>query len=231
MNPLATHYSRFRVAERLLLTGHSHQAWPDVALAGQVEAFDDAALCVDEKWGRAFAKAERVREGFRALLGDPGGELALGGSTHDLVLRFLSALDLRSRPRLVTTDGEFHTLRRQLGRLGEDWLDVVRVDARPADTLAERLAAAADERTSAILVSAVLFADRSGSGATREPPGGRGRRSRRPGRGGPSRRRRGARSGPTCRRLVRRAARAVGGEQPAGTPRSEDATGCEERGR
>lgn len=159
MNPLAEHYRRFRVAERLLLTGHSHQAWPDVALEGQVEAFDDAALCVDEKWGRAFAKAERVREGFRALLGDPGGELALGSSTHDLVLRFLSALDLRSRPRLVTTDGEFHTLRRQLGRLGEDWLDVVRVDARPADTLAERLAAAADERTSAILVSAVLFAD------------------------------------------------------------------------
>ena len=26
---------RFRVAERLLLTGHSHQAWPDVALEGQ----------------------------------------------------------------------------------------------------------------------------------------------------------------------------------------------------
>lgn len=159
MNPLAEHYRRFRVAERLLLTGHSHQAWPDVALEGQVEAFDDAALCVDEKWGRAFAKAERVREGLRALLGDPGGELALGSSTHDLVLRFLSALDLRSRPRLVTTDGEFHTLRRQLARLGEDWLDVVRVDARPADTLAERLAAAADERTSAIFVSAVLFAD------------------------------------------------------------------------
>jgi kynureninase len=159
VNPLARHYTRFRVAERLLLTGHSHQAWPDVALAGQIEAFEDAALCVDEKWERAFSKAERVREGFRALLGDPGGELALGASTHELVLRFLSALDLRARPRLVTTDGEFHTLRRQLGRLGEDWLDVVRVEARPAGTLAERLAAVADERTAAVLVSAVLFED------------------------------------------------------------------------
>jgi len=159
VNPLATHYARFRVAERLLLTGHSHQAWPDVALEGQLEAFDDAALCVDDKWERAFRKAERVREGFRALLGDPAGELALGASTHELVLRFLSALDLRARPRLVTTDGEFHTLRRQLGRLGEEWLDVVRVEARPADTLAERLAAAAEERTAAVLVSAVLFED------------------------------------------------------------------------
>jgi kynureninase len=158
-NPLAAHYKRFRVAERLLLTGHSHQAWPDVALDGQVAAFEDAALHVDEKWERAFAQAERVREGFRALLGDPGGELALGASTHDLVLRFLSALDLRARQRLVTTDGEFHTLRRQLARLAEEGLEVVRLAARPVDTLADRLAAAADDRTAAVLVSAVLFED------------------------------------------------------------------------
>ena len=158
-NPLAAHYTRFRVAERLLLTGHSHQAWPDVALEGQLAALEDAALHVDDKWERAFERAERVRDGFRALLGEPGGEIALAVSTHDLVLRFLSALDLRARPRLVTTDGEFHTLRRQLGRLAEEGLDVVRVAARPAETLAERLADEADERTAAVLVSAVLFED------------------------------------------------------------------------
>ena len=157
VNPLAAHYSRFRVAERLLLTGHSHQAWPDVALEGQVEALEDAARHVDDKWERAFAKAEAVRDGYRRLLVDPGGELALGTNTHELVLRFLSALDLRARPRLISTDGEFHTLRRQLGRLAEEDLDVVRLPAEPADTLAERLAAAVDERTSAVLVSAVLF--------------------------------------------------------------------------
>ena len=70
-NALASDYSAFRVAERLLLTGHSHQAWPDVAREGQLEAFEDAALCVDEKWDRAFAKAELVRDGFRRLLADP----------------------------------------------------------------------------------------------------------------------------------------------------------------
>jgi kynureninase len=157
VNPLAEHYTRFRVAERMLLSGHSHQAWPDVALEGQVEAFEDAARHVDEKWGRAFAKADEVRAGYRALLGDPGGAIALGVNTHELVLRFLSALDLRARPRLVSTDGEFHTLRRQLGRLDEAGLDVVRLPADPADTLSERLAEAVDERTAAVLVSAVLF--------------------------------------------------------------------------
>jgi kynureninase len=156
---LAPHYTSFDVAERLLLTGHSHQAWPDVAREGQLEAFDDAARCVDEKWERAFAKAERVRDGFRTLLGDPGAELALGQNTHELVLRFLSALELRRRPRLVTTDGEFHSVRRQLSRFAEDWLVVVRVAAHPTATLAERLAEAADEWTAAVLVSAVLYED------------------------------------------------------------------------
>jgi kynureninase len=156
---LARDYSAFRVSERLLLTGHSHQAWPDVGREGVLEAWDDAALEVDDKWERAFAKAERVREGFRALLGDPGGAIALDQNTHGLVVRFLSALDLRARPRLVTTDGEFHTLRRQLARLGEAALEVAHVPARPADTLADRVAAELDDRTAAVLVSCVLFED------------------------------------------------------------------------
>jgi kynureninase len=157
---LAPHYSRFRVAERLLLTGHSHQAWPDVGRDGVVEAWDDAALHVDQKWGRALEKAERVREGFRLWLDEPAAEIALDQNTFGLVLRFLSALDFARRRRLVTTDGEFHTLRRLLARLAEEeLLDVVAVTARPAETLAERLAAETDERTAAVLVSAVLYED------------------------------------------------------------------------
>ncbi len=154
---LADHYRRFRVAERLLLTGHSHQAWPDVAREGLVEAYDDAALAVDGKWERAFARAERLRDGVRGLLGDPAAEVALGGSTHDLVVRFLSALDLRARPRLVTTDGEFHSARRQLDRLAEAGVELVTVATDPVDTLAERLADAVDDRTAAVVASSVLF--------------------------------------------------------------------------
>ena len=94
-NPLAADYARFRVGERLLLSGHSHQAWPDVALEGVVEAFEDAARDVDEKWGRAFAKADAVRAAVGALLGDPGAPTSRSAqNTHELVLRFLSALDL-----------------------------------------------------------------------------------------------------------------------------------------
>jgi kynureninase len=158
-NPLARHYGAFRVDDpaRVLLTGHSHQAWPDVAREGQLEAFEDAARHVDEKWERALAKADELRARLRLLLDDPGAEIALGANTHELIVRLLSALPLDLRPRLVTSDGEFHTLRRQLARLGEAGLEVVRVPSAPAATLAERLAAEVDQRTAAVLVSAVLF--------------------------------------------------------------------------
>jgi kynureninase len=157
LNSLAAHYSRFRVAERLLLTGHSHQAWPDVGFEAQQRAWLDAAELVDEKWHRAAEMADRVRAHWKRLLNDRTGEIALGQNTHELVTRLLSALPLRDRPKLVTTDGEFHTIRRQLDRLGEFGVEVVKIPARPADNLAARLAEAVDDRTACVLVSSVLF--------------------------------------------------------------------------
>jgi len=156
-NALAPHYRRSRVAERLLLTGHSHQAWPDVGFEAQQQAWLDAAEHLDAKWERAFATADRVRRGFARLLDDPQGTIALGANTHELVVRWLSALRLGRRPRLVTTTAEFHTIRRQLDRLAEEGIAVVKVPALPAATLAERLARTVDDRTAAVLVSAVLY--------------------------------------------------------------------------
>jgi kynureninase len=154
---LAKHYSRFRVTERILLTGHSHQAWPDVAFEAQQQAWLDAAELVDDVWDQAFAKANEVRRGFARLLDDSPDRIALAPNTHELVVRFLSGLPLKKRPKLITTDGEFHTIRRQLDRLAEEAIEVVKVAAEPASTLAERLAQKVDDRTAAVLVSAVLY--------------------------------------------------------------------------
>jgi kynureninase len=164
-NALWPDYSRFGVRDRLLLTGHSHQAWPDAALAGQTRAWHDAAELADLKWGPAFEVAEFVRGRWASLLDDPDGDITLGQNTHELITRFLSALDLRARPRIVTSDGEFHSIRRQLERLAEEGIEVVRVPVASAadapdtspSTLAERLAAEVDDRTAAVLVSSVLF--------------------------------------------------------------------------
>lgn len=156
-NALASSYSAFRVVERLLLTGHSHQAWPDVAFEGQKDAWLDAAEHADGKWEHVAAKVEQVAEGYRMLMGGRDGDMTLDTNTHSLVVRFLSALPLRMRPRVVTTDGEFHTIRRQLDRLAEEGLEVVKVPAQPVGTLAERVAGEVDDRTSAVMISSVLF--------------------------------------------------------------------------
>jgi kynureninase len=169
---LSLHYTRFRVGERILLTGHSHQAWPDCAFEAQQQAWLDAAALVDDKWERAAAIADRVRNGWRRLLGDRDGEIALGPNTHELIVRWLSAIlpvfgapsrggslprHGTARPVLITSNGEFHTIRRQLDRLSEEGVDVVKVDARPVATLAERLARSITDGTHGVLVSSVLF--------------------------------------------------------------------------
>jgi kynureninase len=157
MTDLARHYSRFRVSERLLLTGHSHQAWPDVGFDAQQRAWFDAAELVDDKWERAAEQANRVRGGFARLLGDSSANIALGQNTHELIIRWLSALPFRVRSEIVTTSGEFHTIRRQMDRFADEGIEVRTVDAHPVETLADRLASAVTDRTLAVLVSSVLF--------------------------------------------------------------------------
>jgi len=156
-NALAEHYSRFRVDQRLLLDGHSHQAWPDVSLRGQLQAWEDAADHLGEKWSKAFAAAEAVRQGYAGLLEDEQGLYALGANTHDLLLRFLSILPWRQRRRLLTTDGEFHTLRRQLRRLEEEGVEVLRVPSAPSQEVSQRLVEAIDDSVAAVFVSSVFF--------------------------------------------------------------------------
>lgn len=154
---LRLHYRSFLRPGRVLLTGHSHQAWPDVARAGMLEAFDAAAEHVDDKWEGALEAANAVRAAVGAHLGVPRDQVALGASTHELVVRLLSALPLMKRRHIVTTAGEFHTLYRQLGRLSEEGVEVELVPTEPVATLAERLGDAVRDDTAALFASTVLF--------------------------------------------------------------------------
>ena len=61
VNPLSKHYKDFKVTERILLTGHSHQAQPDVAREGILECWKDASELADDKWGKVFDVADKVR--------------------------------------------------------------------------------------------------------------------------------------------------------------------------
>lgn len=154
-------YSRFVTDQRILLSGHSHQAWPDVARDAMVEAFDDAARFIDDKWGEAiFPKMKFVGSGILARLGLAETDaITFGKSTHELVTRLLSCFPISSQPTVVTTTGEFHSLHRQLTRLSEEGLRVVWVDATDRSTLADRLLEAIVPGVSMVAASAVLFED------------------------------------------------------------------------
>jgi len=156
-NDLAGYYSLFKVAERLLLTGHSHQAWPDCGFEGQKQAWLDAAENVDDKWEKAFTKAEEVKNGYRRILDDHSGNITLSQNTHELLVRFLSALRVSKDINIVTTDGEFHTIRRQLDRLAEEGIQIVRVASVPSGEVVEKLIEAVNDKTTAVLVSKVFY--------------------------------------------------------------------------
>ncbi|MCU0655308.1 MAG: aminotransferase class V-fold PLP-dependent enzyme [Polyangiaceae bacterium] len=154
-------YSAFLRPERTLLTGHSHQAWPDAARDAQARYFDESAAWVDDKWGQAvFPRIERVARRILQRMDFPDTDpLAFGRSTHELVFRLMSCLRWSERPRIVTTRSEFHSLYRQLLRLSEEGVEVVWIDGWPRATLAERLREAIDDRTAMVALSGVFFED------------------------------------------------------------------------
>lgn len=153
---LQPHYSHFDVANRLLFTGHSHQAWPDVALEGLKESFEVSARKVDNKWDIAFQKTEQLRDYLRNYYDDPNGRYCLSENTHHLLVAWLSSFDWKDTPRVITTDGEFHSMSRQLRRLQEEGLQISLVDAE-SEHIADQIAGLTNQDTMAIMLSRVYF--------------------------------------------------------------------------
>ncbi len=159
--PLKAHFQRFFSAEpgRLHFAAHSHHPWPDVTLAAQERAWDDAARLADEKWDIVFGEiwpAAQHHIAKELSLPDPRS-LVFGPNTHGFVLRILSLLP--SRARIVTTDSEFHSFERQLRRLEEDGsVEVERVPSQPFATFEERFVAAVrGKRCDLVFFSQVFF--------------------------------------------------------------------------
>lgn len=155
---LATHYSRFDVANRLLFTGHSHQAWPDVAFDGYEESFHISATYVDDKWKYVFEQIEKLRGYLRNFYNDPDGLYCHGPNVHQLFVSWLSALDLPNTQRIITTDGEFYSLERQFRRLEEEGIEIIRLPAEPNPDLVAQIDQELNEApATAVILSRVFF--------------------------------------------------------------------------
>ncbi len=160
---LAAAFSRFRGADkdRLHFAAHSHHFWPDVTEAAQQLAWADAARLADDKWDHVLGEvwpAVRAMLARHLKLSDPA-TLVPAPNTFEFVNRLLSCGPLDRPMRIVCTDGEFHSFRRQTERLAEDGIVALTVvPTEPFATFVARLAAAAKEQTpDVVFVSQVFF--------------------------------------------------------------------------
>lgn len=154
---LQPHYSHFNVANRLLFTGHSHQAWPDAAFEGIREYMQMVAEQVDKKWTAGFEKTEIMRSYLRNYYDDPTGKYCREQNTHVLLVSWLSSLDLKNKPKILTTTGEFHSMYRQLRRLEEEGVEIVYLPHEDDEKLLKAVRQNLDDRTAAVMFSRVYF--------------------------------------------------------------------------
>ena len=146
--------------DRLHFAAHSHHLWPDASHAGQARAWDDAAAMADEKWRYVFEELWPMAQArVAARLGAPEPmSIAFAQNTHDFLVRLMSCIEARPA-RVLLTDAEFHSAKRQFARwaeAGRVTLDIV--PAEPFEDFPGRfVAAAARGGHDMVLFSHVFF--------------------------------------------------------------------------
>ena len=146
--------------KRLHFAAHSHHLWPDASFDGQVRAWAEANRHADRKWELIFGEVVPKAQGHVAAeLSLPSADtVVFAPNTHDFLVRIVSAVE-KKPVRILSTDGEFHSFRRQAARWEEAGEAVVtRVPIAPFDTFPARfLEAARAGDHDLILVSQVFF--------------------------------------------------------------------------
>ena len=149
--------------DRLHFAAHSHHLWPDASFEGQVECWDDAARLADNKWDRVMGEVWPEAQAHVAAelgTGDPSA-IVFAANTHDFLIRLAAACPRAGDGplRVLMSDGEFHSARRQMARWVESGdIELTKVAAEPFDDFTPRfLDAATAGGFDLILVSHVLF--------------------------------------------------------------------------
>jgi selenocysteine lyase/cysteine desulfurase len=145
------------------MAAHSHHLWPDASFEGQVECWEDAARLADRKWDRIMDEVwpEAQRHVAAELgTGEPDS-IVFAPNTHELLVRLMAAAPKHGDAplRVLTSDGEFHSARRQFARWSESG-DILleQVATEPFEDFSERfLQSAGSGAHDLIFVSHVLF--------------------------------------------------------------------------
>ena len=146
--------------ERLHFAAHSHHLWPDASFEAQVQAWVEANRFADRKWDLIFGEVIPTAQAHVARelnLPDPN-TVVFAPNTHDLLLRIASGV-ARKPVRILSTDGEFHSFRRQAERWEEAGEALItRIALEPFETFDDRfLDAASAGEFDLIVISQVFF--------------------------------------------------------------------------
>ena len=146
--------------DRLHFAAHSHHLWPDASFEAQQQTWLDANRHADHKWDLVFGQVvPQAQAHVAAELNLPSPDsVVFSSNTHDFLLRLFSGV-AHKPVRILSTDGEFHSFRRQADRWEEVGAAVVtRVPLAPFDTFGDRfLAEAARGGHDWIVISQVFF--------------------------------------------------------------------------
>lgn len=156
-NIIANRYQHAQVELKLMLTGHVHQAVPDMAKASYAEHWDCLSKYGHERFDVVFDKAQKVRQGFAGLIDANPSNIALGSSVHELFVRFTSCLDVSKRRKIIATTGEHPSILRHLISLKRFGYELVLLHPHPASSLVERVIASLDDSTLAVCLSSVNY--------------------------------------------------------------------------
>ncbi|WP_083197430.1 aminotransferase class V-fold PLP-dependent enzyme [Candidatus Viadribacter manganicus] len=146
---------------RIHFAAHSHHLWPDASCEGHMAAWDDGVALADRKWEKVFGEVipEAQQHVADELKLPDRRTIAFSANTHEYLGRIFTSKWDHKTIDILTTDGEFHSFRRQSARWEErDFVKRRIVPCEPFNTFTQRFLAAMREQPADVaFLSHVMF--------------------------------------------------------------------------
>lgn len=124
------------LGDKLHFSAHSHHLWPDCVQKAQNQYVLDAFQEADQKWSGALTQLESELKAHIAKILNTNSpeQICFAPNVHTLLFRLMSCFDTRKSLRILSTNSEFYSFKRQADRLAElDNISLTEVPVLPFD--------------------------------------------------------------------------------------------------
>lgn len=131
------YYNRYfsNRAHDLHFAAHSHHPWPDCSFEAHMQYWDLSNKLLDQKWDYIFSRVvPEFQTNIAGLLGSNPERIIFAPNTHELVYRILSSFYQKDRVKILSSNHEFHSFRRQSQRWSEwEKFEITTVDVKTSE--------------------------------------------------------------------------------------------------